>query len=194
MKTYNSNELTEMFKVSPPRLLQFRKGQQVKDYFYDPILEEGKDWYWNGSEVVYTESAVQKLKDRRVNKKRNKHAIKQVVLESIKKVGEYTIQDVAMEVGLTVQKVYTLRDNSTNKPIAFTNYLIENTDWKYVGGSVIILESGKAKATEYAQFLEDRKKVPKSKRITVLIGTKVFNLTGKEARSIIEIIKRKQES
>jgi len=194
MKTYNSNDLRKMFKVSKPRLTQFRKGQKVNRYFYGPVIEEGKDWYWNGSEVIYTESAVQILKSRTINKNRNKHKAKQVASKSIKRVGEYTIQDVATEVGLTVQKIYALRDFSSNKPVAFTNYLIFNTDWKYIDGSVIVFESGKAKVAEYAQFLEERKKVPKSKRITVLIGTKVFNLTGEEARSIIEIVKRKQES
>jgi hypothetical protein len=40
--------------------------------------------------------------------------------------------------------------------------------------------------------LKDREEVPKAKRIAILIGTKVFHLTGEFAFRVIDIIEEDQ--
>jgi hypothetical protein len=198
-KTYNTKEISEMFNLSHPRLLQFRKGQKVGEYSFDPILEEGKDWYWSESTVVYTKTAVVKLQNRKIYRKRLKTLNDKMLVgkEDIPRLlqnkGEYSVQYIAKKYGITVQKIYSLRDVSTNKPIGYTNYLIENKDWKYVGGKVILLEPSKEKISQYANMLKEKKDIPKAKRIIILIGNKVFNIGGEDANAIIEIIKRKNK-
>ena len=76
MKTYNTKEVCNMFNLSAPRLSHFRKGQQVKVkskknhqdrvYNFDPILQENKDWFWKDSNAIFTESAIQILKNRKI--------------------------------------------------------------------------------------------------------------------------------
>jgi len=208
-KTYNSKEICEMFNISAPRLLQFRKGQSVKiktndenlirSYKFDPLLEEGKDWYWDGSEVVFRQSSVTKLSKR---KKYNKSGENKILAKDRKKLereeknklneGEYTVQEIADRLGITVQKIYSLRDISTNKPVSYKNYLIQNKDWKYDDGKVILFLSAKEKIKGYVDLLKEKEDVPKAKRIAVLIGTKVFHLTGEAAQGVIEMIQLEQ--
>jgi len=208
-KTYNSKEICEMFNISAPRLLQFRKGQSVKiktndenlirSYKFDPLLEEGKDWYWDGSEVVFRQSSVTKLSKR---KKYNKSGENKILAKDRKKLereeknklneGEYTVQEIADRLGITVQKIYSLRDISTNKPVSYKNYLIQNKDWKYDDGKVILFQSAKEKIKGYVDLLKEKEDVPKAKRIAVLIGTKVFHLTGEAAQGVIEMIQLEQ--
>lgn len=208
-KTYNSKEICEMFNISAPRLLQFRKGQSVKiktndenlirSYKFDPLLEEGKDWYWDGSEVVFRQSSVTKLSKR---KKYNKSGENKILAKDRKKLereeknklneGEYTVQEIADRLGITVQKIYSLRDISTNKPVSYKNYLIQNKDWKYDDGKVILFQSAKEKIKGYVDLLKEKEDIPKAKRIAVLIGTKVFHLTGEAAQGVIEMIQLEQ--
>ena len=208
-KTYNSKEICEMFNISAPRLLQFRKGQSVKiktndenlirSYKFEPLLEEGKDWYWDGSEVVFRQSSVTKLSKR---KKYNKSSDNKIPAKDTKKLereeknklneGEYTVQEIADRLGITVQKIYSLRDISTNKPVSYKNYLIQNKDWKYDDGKVILFLSAKEKIKGYVDLLKEKEDVPKAKRIAVLIGTKVFHLTGEAAQGVIEMIQLEQ--
>ncbi len=208
-KTYNSKEICEMFNISAPRLLQFRKGQSVKiktndenlirSYKFEPLLEEGKDWYWDGSEVVFRQSSVTKLSKR---KKYNKSGDNKIPAKDRKKLereeknklneGEYTVQEIADRLGITVQKIYSLRDISTNKPVSYKNYLIQNKDWKYDDGKVILFLSAKEKIKGYVDLLKEKEDVPKAKRIAVLIGTKVFHLTGEAAQGVIEMIQLEQ--
>ncbi|MGA1248860.1 MAG: hypothetical protein ACO323_01165 [Candidatus Kapaibacteriota bacterium] len=198
-----------MFNISAPRLLQFRKGQSVKiktndenlirSYKFDPLLEEGKDWYWDGSEVVFRQSSVTKLSKR---KKYNKSGENKILAKDRKKLereeknklneGEYTVQEIADRLGITVQKIYSLRDISTNKPVSYKNYLIQNKDWKYDDGKVILFQSAKEKIKGYVDLLKEKEDVPKAKRIAVLIGTKVFHLTGEAAQGVIEMIQLEQ--
>ncbi|NBP63800.1 MAG: hypothetical protein EBU66_03845 [Bacteroidetes bacterium] len=209
-KTYNSKEICEMFNISAPRLLQFRKGQSVKiktseenvvkSYKFEPLLEEGKDWYWDGSEVVFRQSSVTKLsKRKKYNKtgenkssererRRREREEKKTLNE-----GEYTVQEIADRLHITVQKIYSLRDISTNKPVSYKNYLIQNKDWKYDDGKVILFLSAKDKIKGYVDLLKDKEEVPKAKRIAVLIGTKVFHLTGDAAFRVIDLIEHEQQ-
>ena len=217
-KTYNSKEVCEMFNLSAPRLLQFRKGQTVKVagkgknseprfYEFEPILKEGKDWEWNGSEVLFKESAITKLKQRKSYRKfQNNNASargtkpmanrQQRKLETKKEVNtlEFSVQELAEEMKLTVQKIYALRDISTNKPVSFQNYLKQNKDWKYDDGKVILLRSAKEKIQQYADMLKEKEEIPKSKKLSVLIGNKVFHLQGDAANAVIKIIEKEQLS
>lgn len=210
MKTYNSKEICVLFNISAPRLLQFRKGQQVtvksknpskpdRAYKFDPLLIEGTDWVWDGSEVVFRQSAVTKLSKRKIY---NKHGNSNIQpLQKAKRVkpakpklkaGEYTVQEIADKYKTTVQKIYALRDISSNKPISYNDYLIQNKDWIYDDGKVILFESAKSKIKGYIELLKERSEVPKARRIAVLVGTKVFHLTGNEAHMVIAIIQSKQ--
>jgi len=209
-KTYNSKEICEMFNISAPRLLQFRKGQSVRvkttkegvlrTYKFDALLEEGKDWYWDGSEVVFRQSAVTKLSKRKVyNKNRDntnnepkERKKRENKKENQLKEGEYTVQEIADRLDITVQKIYALRDISSNKPVSYKNYLIQNQDWRYDDGKVILLQTAKEKIKGYIDLLKDREEVPKAKRIAILIGTKVFHLTGESAYRVIDIIEEDQ--
>lgn len=217
-KTYNSKEVCEMFNLSAPRLLQFRKGQTVKVagkgkdneprfYEFEPILKEGKDWVWNGSEVLFKESAITKLKQRKSYRKYQNNNLttrgtkptanrQQRKLETKKEVNnlEFSVQELAEEMKLTVQKIYALRDISTNKPVSFQNYLKQNKDWKYDDGKVILLKSAKEKIQQYADMLKEKEEIPKSKKLSVLIGNKVFHLQGDAANAVIKIIEKEQLS
>ncbi len=95
---------------------------------------------------------------------------------------------------LTVQKIYALRDISTNKPVSFQNYLKQNKDWKYDDGKVILLKSAKEKIQQYANMLKEKAEIPKSKKLSVLIGNKVFHLHGDAANAVIKIIEKEQLS
>lgn len=208
-KTYNSKEICEMFNISAPRLLQFRKGQSVtapgkgknnaRIYSFEPLLEEGTDWYWDGSEVVFRQSAVIKISKRKKYNKSGEHNYearekrkKEKKAANELKEGEYTVQEIADRLNLTVQKIYALRDISSNKPVSYTNYLIQNKDWRYDDGKVILLQSAKEKVKGYADLLKDKEEIPKAKRIAILIGTKVFHLTGEAAIRVINIIEQEQ--
>jgi hypothetical protein len=217
-KTYTSKEVCEMFNLSAPRLLQFRKGQTVKVagkgkndetrfYNFEPILKEGKDWEWNGSEVVFNESAITKLKQRKSYRKLQNNAVstrgtnqsssrQQRKLETKREINnlEFSVQELADEMKLTVQKIYALRDISTNKPVSFQNYLKQNKDWKYDDGKVILLKSAKEKIQQYANMLKEKAEIPKSKKLSVLIGNKVFHLHGDAANAVIKIIEKEQLS
>ena len=208
-KTYNSKEICEMFNISAPRLLQFRKGQSVnvktskdrvlRNYKFEALLEEGKDWYWDGSEVVFRQSSVTKLSKRKIyNKNRDNNAEpkerkkRENKKENQLKEGEYTVQEIADRLDISVQKIYALRDISSNKPVSYKNYLIQNQDWRYDDGKVILLQTAKEKIKGYIELLKDREEVPKAKRIAILIGTKVFHLTGEAAYRVIDIIEDDQ--
>ena len=217
-KTYNSKEVCEMFSLSAPRLLQFRKGQTVKVagkgkndeprfYDFEPILKEGKDWEWNGSEVVIKESAITKLKQRKAYRKIQSNTVtsrgtkssskrQQGKLETKREINslEFSVQELAEEMKLTVQKIYALRDISTNKPVSFQNYLKQNKDWKYDDGKVILFKSAKEKVKQYADMLKEKEEIPKSKKLSVLIGNKVFHLLGDAANAVIKIIEKDQLS
>jgi hypothetical protein len=217
-KTYNSKEVCEMFSLSAPRLLQFRKGQTVKVtgkdineeprfYEFEPILTEGKDWEWNGSEVVFKESAITKLKQRKAYRKFQNKSVavretkqranrKNRKLDTNREVNnpEFSVQEIAEEMKLTVQKIYALRDISTNKPVSFKNYLKQNKDWRYDDGKVILLKSAKEKIQQYADILKQKEEIPKSKKLTVIIGNKVFHLQGDAANAVIKIIEKEQHS
>lgn len=211
MKNYTSKEICDMFKISPPRLLQFRKGQSVvvksknpskpdRVYNFDPLLEEGLDWYWDGSEVVFRQSTIAKLSKRKqYNKSGNytaqalQRTMQQKKAKQKLKDGEYSVQDIADKYKLTVQKVYALRDISTNRPVSYKDYLIQNKDWKYDDGKVILFESAKKKIKGYAELIKEKEQVPKAKRIAILVGTKLFHLTGNEAQMVISIIQSKQK-
>ena len=221
-KTYTSKEVCEMFNLSAPRLLQFRKGQKVsvpskvknkepRIYEFDPILIEGKDWEWNGSEVVFFESSITKLKERKTYRKYQhrmssdrgaKSSTRKKVFAVYEAQNDYTninnaefsVQEIAEEFNLNVQKIYALRDISSNKPVSYTNYLRQNKDWRYDDGKVILLKSAKQKIQEYAKMLKEKEEVPKSKKITVLIGNKVFNLQGEASNQVIKIIEKEQLS
>ena len=217
-RTYNSKEVCEMFNLSAPRLLQFRKGQTVKVkgkskneepryYEFEQILEEGKDWDWNGSEVVFKESAITKLKQRKAYRKYQNKTVavrekkttankEQSKLDTNRKVNnlEYSVQELAEEMKLTVQKIYALRDISTNKPVSFHNYLKQNKDWRYDDGKVVLLKSAREKIQQYANILKQKEEIPKSKKLTVLIGNKVFHLHGEAANTVIKIIEKEQHS
>jgi hypothetical protein len=207
-----------MFNLSAPRLLQFRKGQKVKVagkgeneesriYEFEPILTEGKDWEWDGSEVIFKESAITKLKQRKAYRKyhsktssarssRTKTLRQKGKLETKREANnnEFSVQELAEEMNLTVQKIYALRDISTNKPVSFQKYLLLNKDWKYDDGKVVLLKGAREKIKEYAEMLKEKEVVPKSKRITILIGNKVFHLSGTAADSVIKIIEKEQMS
>lgn len=207
-----------MFNLSAPRLLQFRKGQTVKVagkgkdneprfYEFEPILKEGKDWEWNGSEVLFKESVITKLKQRKSYRKYQNNNLttrgtkptanrQQRKLETKKEVNnlEFSVQELAEEMKLTVQKIYALRDISTNKPVSFQNYLKQNKDWKYDDGKVILLKSAKEKIQQYADMLKEKEEIPKSKKLSVLIGNKVFHLQGDAANAVIKIIEKEQLS
>lgn len=221
-KTYTSKEVCDMFNLSAPRLLQFRKGQKVsvpskvknkepKTYEFDPILIEGKDWEWNGSEVVFFESSITKLKERKTYRKYQhrmtsdrgaKSSTRKKVIAVYEAQNNYTninntefsVQEIAEEFNLNVQKIYALRDISSNKPVSFTNYLKLNKDWRYDDGKVILLKSARQKIQEYADMLKEKEEVPKSKKITVLIGNKVFHLQGDASNEVIRIIEKEQLS
>lgn len=215
-KTYNSKEICEMFSISAPRLLQFRKGQQVKvktnkpnvlrEYKFDPLLEEGKDWYWDGSEVVFKQSSVIKLSKRKTYNKTGQNLItvktqqkadrlqaKAQLAQQMKQNGEYTVQEISDKLKISVQKIYSLRDISTNKPVSYTDYLIQNKDWRYEDGKVILMGLAKEKIKGYANLLIQKQQIPKVKRIGVLVGTKIFHLTGSEADAIIDLLTKYQE-
>lgn len=218
-KTYNSKEVCEMFQLSAPRLLQFRKGQTVKVkgrdsdeddrvYSFEPLLQENKDWFWDGSEVVFRQSAIDILSKRKIYRKFNSRnqatqntkkinkKVKDKLDNNKKKLqqNEFSVQELAEQLNLTVQKIYALRDISTNKPVSFQNYLKQDKDWKYDDGKVILLKSAKDKIQEYAELLKEKEVVPKSKRITILIGNKVFHLSGESAMAVINIIEKDQIS
>jgi len=68
-RLYDSNEISGIFGVSLPRLSQLRTGQTMvkgdKTYVFEPIFEEGVDYIVDGVKVLYTQSAYDKLKERR---------------------------------------------------------------------------------------------------------------------------------
>jgi hypothetical protein len=219
-KTYTSKEVCEMFNLSAPRLLQFRKGQKVRvstkneneeprTYEFDPILIEGEDWEWNGSEVVFNESSIIKLKERKAYRKYQHRMSSDRGAKSLarRQLGisyepkdininnlEFSVQEIAEEMNLSVQKIYALRDISSNKPVSFTNYLKLNKDWKYDDGKVILFRSARQKIQEYANMLKEKEEVPKTRKITVLIGNKVFHLQGEASNAVIRIIEQEQLS
>ena len=207
-RMYNSKEICAMFNITAPRLLQFRKGQLVnvkskdgspRTYTFDPILIENKDWYWNESEAVFRESAITKIKERKANRKLGEHtanskAKRKEILKTNNslKDGEYLVPAIAKKYKITVQNVYSLRDTSTTKPKSYSNYLIQGKDWRFDGGKVILLKSSIAKIEEYVKMLKEKRNVPKANRISVLVNSKLFHLSGEDAKKVIEMLQKKQ--
>lgn len=212
MKTYNSKEVCKMFNLSAPRLLQFRKGQQVqvksknpshadRVYSFDPILEENKDWFWEGSEVVFTESAIEILNSRKQYRKyatrlsSTKIPKTQIPAPTPKKDGYLTFQDVSTELKISVQKIYALRDNATNIPKTATkkHILRLNKDWIFEDGKVLL----KVEAVEKIKdFFETKKKtiINKNKKLTILQGKNVVIVSGEKARKILDILEDKKDN
>lgn len=205
MKTYNSKEVCKMFNLSAPRLLQFRKGQQVqvksknpshadRVYSFDPILEENKDWFWEGSEVVFAESAIQILNGRKQYRKYGGTRLRSTKTPKIqtptpKKDGFITFPDVSVKLKVSVQKIYALRDIATNTPKSATkeHILRLNKDWIFEDGKVLLKESSVKKIED---FLEKRKKaeLDKNKKITILQGKNVVIVSGDKAKRILDIL------
>jgi hypothetical protein len=209
-KTYTSDEVAKLYNLSTPRLLQLRKGQIVntyetvrgkkvlaRSYSFPPILEEGKDWEWTGSEVVFFESALKKITNRKANRKHNgktqrpnstKVKVVKIKAPSFPK-GAVMVPDVANEFKITVQQIYAIRDTSINKPRSFTNYLIKGKDWDYINGKVALYKSAIPKVKELVALIKQKATMPKVKSITALVGTKAFRISGADAQRIIDIIK-----
>ena len=199
-----------MFNITAPRLLQFRKGQLVnvkskdgslRTYTFDPILIENKDWYWNESEAIFRESAIEKIKGRKQYVKNGDHNAasrekkrQEFIAKNTLKDGEYLVPAIAKKYKITVQNIYSLRDTSTTKPKSYSNYLIQGKDWRFDGGKVILLKSSIAKIEEYAKLLKEKSTIPKAKRISVLVNSKLFHLSGEDAKKVIEMLHKKQKS
>lgn len=81
-RLYDSNELAGIFGMSLPRLSQLRIGQTIvkgdRTYVFEPLFQEGVDFTMDGTKVLYTQSAYDKLKERkpydRIKKKEPKEA------------------------------------------------------------------------------------------------------------------------
>lgn len=204
MKTYSSKEVCKMFNLSAPRLLQFRKGQQVqvksknpshadKVYSFDPILEENKDWFWEGSEVVFTESAIEILNSRKQYRKYatrlRSTKIPKAQTQTPKKDGFITFIDASIKLNTSVQKIYALRDVALNIPkSAKKEHILRlNKDWIFEDGKILL----KVEAVEKIKaFLETRKKaqLEKNKKLTILQGKNVMIVSGEKAKKILEIL------
>jgi hypothetical protein len=70
-ETYTTPEILEITKVSRQTILRLRKGTQfnsktgfgkTKLYTYEPILVKDEDWFWQDGHIIYTKSALQKIK------------------------------------------------------------------------------------------------------------------------------------
>jgi hypothetical protein len=207
MKTYNTKEVCNMFNLSTTRLSHFRKGQQVKVkskknhqdrvYTFDPILQENKDWFWKDSNAIFTESAIQILKNRKkyrkLSGKGSSTQTPNVRRKYIPKKGFLTFPDVSAKLKISIQKIYALRDNAKNIPKSATNkhILRLNKDWILEDGKVLL----KVEAVEKIKdFFETRKKtiLNKNKKLTILQGKNVVIVSGEKARKILDILENKK--
>lgn len=206
MKTYTSKEICKMYNLSAPRLLQFRKGQKVevkskdpkfedKVYTFDPILQENKDWYWEGSEVVFTESAIEILNGRKQYRKyggrlkSTKTPKSQTPTPTPSKNGYITFIDASKNLKVSVQKIYALRDVALNIPkSAKKEHILRlNKDWIFEDGKILLKEESVEKIKA---FLETRKKakLEQSKKLTILQGKNVVIVSGEKAKKILDIL------
>jgi len=188
----------------------------VRTYVLPPILEEGKDWATSPSGVVFFEDAIKKIERRPTRRKHVRTNSKasvtvmpnaivmpkakatvpsKITVTSSSKIspfkkGFYTVYDIAREFKIKTHVVYSLKDNSTNRPRFFKNYLIRGIDWDYHERIIIFYKSAKEKIKEYLGVYKQRQtKSPKTSRVTALIGDKVFRVSGENAQRIIDIIK-----
>lgn len=67
-KGYTTKEIAKLSGLTTPRITQMRNGQKVKiaNKVYDikPSLEKGIHWYWNESEVVFSQKGLEAILQR----------------------------------------------------------------------------------------------------------------------------------
>lgn len=212
MKTYSSKEVCKMFNLSAPRLLQFRKGQQVqvksknpshadRVYSFDPILEENKDWFWDGSEVIFAESAIEILNSRKQYRKyatrlsSTKIPKSQIPAPTPKKDGYTTFTDVSKNLKVSVQKIYALRDVATNIPkSAKKEHILRlNKDWIFEDGKILLKEESVEKIKSFLESIK-KAKLEQGKKLTILQGKNVMIVSGEKAKKILEILQDKKDN
>lgn len=87
-RLYDSNELAGIFGISLPRLSQLRIGQTIvkgdKTYVFEPLFQEGVDFTMDGTKVLYTQSAYDKLKERKPYDRIKRKNLKKLKLQRLK--------------------------------------------------------------------------------------------------------------
>lgn len=67
-KGYTTKEIAKLSGLTTPRITQMRNGQKVKiaNKVYDikPSLEKGIHWYWNESDVVFSQKGLEAILQR----------------------------------------------------------------------------------------------------------------------------------
>lgn len=61
MKTYTTQQIADIAKVTPQRINQWRVSKSKSGF----KLTENKDWKWVKGNIVYFESAVEKINSHR---------------------------------------------------------------------------------------------------------------------------------
>lgn len=206
--TYTTKEICANFGITAPRLLQMRKGQTVKlkkkvngklvskDYTFPPILIENKDWSWDGSEVLFYQSAFNKLAERnhfrRQYKKHRETFTNQI--KPVKKSHEGLIraQDLANKLEIKVQRIYSMRDIS-KKSSAIK--LQVKKDWVYSEGKVMIMPEAASIIENYIKEERNPSKpsIPKSGKITVIFGDKAITVSGETANNVLKVIEKSKK-
>ncbi len=70
-KGYSTEEISEITGLTEPRIHQMRNGQRVKIksnnkvYEFKPLLEKGKHWDWNETDVIIFPEGLKAIQARR---------------------------------------------------------------------------------------------------------------------------------
>lgn len=67
-KSYTTKEIAKLSGLTTPRITQMRNGQKVKTankvYIIKPSIKKGIHWYWNESDVVFSEKGLEAILQR----------------------------------------------------------------------------------------------------------------------------------
>lgn len=207
-RIYTSKEVCDMFGLTSARMCHFRYGQTVhsknktggisKVYKMPACLIEGKDWYKDGREIIYRESAIQILKERRHYEKSGK--LKNSKLVSFRatrtspKDGFLTLREVARSFNVKYSDVYNLRDASPNIPkLADESHILKmDEDWIYHNSGILL----KKESVEKVKAFLEKKRNPfrRARKVTILWGNISSNISGEKAKKILEILRDKSDS
>jgi len=208
-RIFTSKEICDMFGLTAPRLCHFRYGQTVhsksktkggisKVYKMPPCLTEGKDWYKNGREIIYRESAIEILKERRHYEKssslKNSPLVTFRTTRTSPKNGFLTVKEVSRMLDSKYSDVYNLRDASSNIPkLAEESHILKmDEDWIYHNGSILL----KKESVEKVKSFLEKKRNPfkRARKVTILWGNISSSISGQKAKKILEILRDKSES
>jgi hypothetical protein len=156
---YTTQEVCEISGLTQPRLSQLRRGQTIssssnnKKYFIEPLLKESVDWFWSGGrKTMFTPLGLKKILERvRYNRRSKNGSNSSNVDGSIidVRMGNLPVddtpfnpstmisaKDAAEQLGVSVQKLYSMRDMSTKSKNPQRPEAIKGIDWFFSGGGV----------------------------------------------------------